>query len=46
VSQSTLEGPNYYVAYSSTYRGQYGLVEVVVEDFRGNRTTTSAQLGL
>jgi hypothetical protein len=46
VSQSTLEGPNYYVSYPDTFRGQSGLVEVVVEDFFGNTTTSSAELGL
>jgi hypothetical protein len=46
VSQSTLEGPNYYVSYSDTLRGQSGLVEVIVEDFFGNITTSSAELGL
>lgn len=43
---STLEGPNYYVSYPTAYAGQYGLVEIVVDDFFGNRVTTSALLGL
>src|SRR4029450_5380177 len=46
LSQSTLEGPNYYVSYSDAFRGQYGLIEVVVEDLFGNSTTSSAELGL
>jgi hypothetical protein len=43
--QSTLEGPNFYVSYPATYAGP-SLVEIVVDDWFGNRSTTSAQLGL
>ena len=43
--QSTLEGPNFYVSYSSTYAGP-SLVEVVVDDWFGNRSIQSATLGL
>jgi hypothetical protein len=44
--QSTLEGPNFYVAYPDGYKGVYALVEIVVEDIFGNQTRTSAQLSL
>lgn len=43
--QSTLEGPNFYVSYPSTYAGP-SLVEVVVDDWFGNRSIQSATLGL
>jgi hypothetical protein len=43
---STLEGPNYYVAYPDMYRGYSALVDVVVTDLHGNQATTSALLGL
>jgi hypothetical protein len=43
--QSTLEGPNFYVSYPSAYAGP-SLVEVVVDDWFGNRTIKSATLGL
>ena len=45
-TQSTLEGPNYYVAYPDAYRGQGHQVDVVVTDVNGNQATTSAMLGL
>jgi hypothetical protein len=44
--QSTLEGPNFYWTYPSTYRGAAGPVDVVVEDLLGNQTVSSAQLYL
>jgi len=43
---STLEGPNYYVSYPSTLSGQSGLVEVVVDDFFGNRVIKGAFMAL
>ena len=44
-TQSTLEGPCYYISYPDTYKGVH-LVEVVVVDIYGNRTATSATLSL
>ena len=43
--QSTLEGPNFYWAYPSTYRGA-ATVDIVVEDLLGNQTVRTAQLSL
>jgi hypothetical protein len=43
---STLEGPNYYIAYPDMYRGHSALVDVVVTDVYGNQSTQSALLGL
>jgi hypothetical protein len=45
-SVSTLEGPNFYVSYPDAYRGQYGVVSVIVEDYFGNQYTATAELGL
>ena len=45
-SQSTLEGPYYYVPIPDQYKGQTHQVEVVVTDVNGNQSTTSANLGL
>jgi len=45
-TQSTLEGPNYYISYPDTFKGQAALVEVVAVDIYGNRIVTSAVLGL
>ncbi len=45
-SQSTLEGPNYYISYPDEFKGQAALVEVVAVDIYGNRSVTSAVLGL
>jgi hypothetical protein len=45
-TQSTLEGPNYYISYADEYKGQTALVEVVAVDVYGNRSVTSAVLGL
>ena len=44
-SQSTLEGPNYYVAIPDQYKGQAHDVEVVVTDVNGNQSTSNAVLG-
>ena len=41
-----LEGPNYYVKYPTSYKGQYVLVEVDVTDVVGNVSTTSAWMVL
>ena len=41
-AKSTLEGPCYYISYPDSYRGQYCLVMVVVADYFGNTSTTSA----
>jgi hypothetical protein len=43
---STLEGPNYYVAYPDAYRGHSAQVDVVVTDVYGNQSTKSALLNL
>ena len=45
-SQSTLEGPYYYVPLPDQYQGQTPQVEVVVTDVTGTQSTTSANLGL
>jgi len=44
--ESSLEGPNFYYAYPSSYRGTSAIVEIVVEDVLGNRSVSSAQLVL
>jgi|KBSMisStaDraftv2_1062788.scaffolds.fasta_scaffold120617_3 hypothetical protein len=44
-SQSTLEGPNYYIAIPDKYKGGAHDVEVVVTDVNGNQSTTNAILG-
>ena len=41
-SLATLEGPNFYVSYPATYVGSV-LVEVVVDDWFGNRSTLSRE---
>jgi hypothetical protein len=43
--QSTLEGPNFFWKYPTTYSGA-ATVDVVVEDLLGNQTVSSAQLSL
>lgn len=45
-SQSTLEGPSYYIAIPDSFKGQLHSVEIVAVDIYGNRTVTSAMLGL
>jgi hypothetical protein len=44
--QTTLEGPNYYIYYPDSFRGQPGSVDVVITDVYGNTTMTSAVLWL
>jgi hypothetical protein len=41
-SLATLEGPNFYISYPATYVGA-ALVEVVVDDWFGNRSTLSRE---
>jgi hypothetical protein len=43
---SVLEGPNYYVTYPTSYKGQYSLVEIDAVDVVGNVSRTSAWLVL
>jgi hypothetical protein len=45
-TQSVLEGPNYYVNYPTSYKGQYVLVEVDATDVLGNVSRTSAWMVL
>ena len=45
-TQSTLEGPYYYLAIPDIYKGQAAQVDVVVIDVNGNQSTSSAVLGL
>jgi len=45
-TKSALEGPNYYVNYPTSYKGQYALVEVDVTDVLGNVSRTSAWMVL
>ncbi len=45
-TQSTLEGPIYYISVPDAYKNGSHLVEVVVVDIIGNRSVNSALLGL
>lgn len=45
-TQSTLEGPRYYITYPDSYRGAAHSVEVEVEDVYGNRAVSSAVIPL
>jgi len=45
-TQSTLEGPIYYISVPDAYKGGSHLVQVVVVDIYGNQSVSSALLGL
>jgi hypothetical protein len=45
-TQSTLEGPCYYISYPDRYKGQSHLVEVTAVDVYGNQTVKTAVLSL
>lgn len=45
-TQSTLEGPSYYISYPDEYKGSQRAVDVEVEDAYGNKAVSSAVIPL